>query len=269
MFAIRSAPEHANVANSLNILSDDLRRRIARLERLTPQRTAAIPFGISDIDETLPAKGLLLGALHEVAGRDAEVEHGAAAALMIAGVLARLKGPVLWVAERRDLFAPGLAAVGLAPARVLHIEAGKQVLLAMEDGLRCAGLAGVVGEIDGTLGLTPSRRLQLAAETSGVIGFALRRSRQFQDKRLDEPTAAVTRWRVGCVPSPPPLAHAPDTPGLGPAMWRLDLVRARGGVPGQWIVEACDDQGRLKNCRPLAADLADRPAAQSRDASAA
>ncbi len=237
---------------------DDLRERIARLERCgEPLRASAIPLGVPEIDSALPGGGLARGALHEVAGRGPDVEHGAAAALLIAGVLARVHGPVLWVSERRDLFAPALAAVGLAPARVVHVEAGKSVLPAMEEGLRHPGLAGVVGEVVGALGLTMSRRLHLAAEASGAVAFALRRSRRFDDPRLSEPTAATTRWRIACLPSPP-LAHAPDTPGLGPPLWRLELVRARGREAATWIVEACDAQGHLR----LAAHLADRPAAQ-------
>ena len=256
-----TAREHAR-------LLDDLRARIARLERRDgASRAAVVTFGIKEIDRALPGGGLARGALHEVAGRGPDVEHGAAAALLIAGLLARTRGPVLWVSAQRDLFAPALAGVGLAPARVIHVEAGRAVLLAMEEGLRHPGLAGVVGEVAGPLGLTASRRLQLAAEASGVIAFALRRSRRFDDPRLAEPTAADTRWRVSALPSPPPLAHAPETPGLGPPRWRLELVRARGGAAASWIVEGGDAQGGLR----LAADLADgsaAPVAPERRASA-
>jgi protein ImuA len=248
------------VAKEQGQLLDNLRRHIARLERPgEPSRAPAIPLGVPEIDGALPGGGLARGALHEVAGRGPDVEHGAAAALLTAGVLARVRGPVLWVSEWRDLFAPGLASVGLSPGRVVHVEAGKTVLLAMEEGLRHPGLAGVVVEVSGALGLTASGRLHLAAEASSVTAFALRRSRRFDDPRLSEPTAAATRWRVACLPSPPPVAHAPDTPGLGPPLWRLELVRARGGAAATWIVEACDAQGRLR----LAAHMANRPAAQS------
>ncbi len=48
------------------------------------------------------------------------------------------------------------------------------MLLAMEEGLRHADLAAVVCEMSGRFGLTASRRLQLAAEASGVTAFALR-----------------------------------------------------------------------------------------------
>lgn len=238
-----------------------LRAGIARIGR--PERavsSAALPFGVSAIDARLPGGGLTVGALHEMAGAGPDIEHGAAAAVMVAGVLARLPGAVLWVLEQPDLFAPALDAVGLAPDRVIYAEAGKPgtVLLVMEEGLRHAGLAGVVGEFSGRLTLTASRRLQLAAEQSGVICFALRRPRNGADL-LMEPIAAATRWRVRALPSPHPLAHAPDTPGLSCPRWRVDLVRCRGGEPASWIVEAPDAKG----CLSLPADLVNRPAAET------
>jgi protein ImuA len=236
-----------------------LKASIARIGQ--PARTAGgtLPLGVPAVDAHLPGGGLALGALHEVAGGGPDIEHGAAAALLIAGVLGRRPGPVLWVLERPDLFAPALDAAGLQADRVIYAEAGKAVtvLQGMEEGLRHPGLAGVVGELSGHLTLTASRRLQLAAESSGTLCFALRRSRQHGDPGLLEPTAAATRWRVAALPSPPVLAHAPQTPGLARPLWRLDLLRCRGGEPASWIVEATDATGHLG----LPAGLADRPAA--------
>ncbi len=233
---------------------ETLRARIARIERrTTPHGAGVLRFGVPAIDQHLPGGGLLAGALHEAAGEGADIEHGAAAALMLAGLLARRRGPVLWAVMRPDLFAPALAASGLHPDRVIFAEAGRSVLLVMEEALRHPGLAGVVGEV-GKMGLTDSRRLQLAAESSGVTAFALRRFRNASDPALLEPNAAVTRWRVATLPSPPPLPHAPDVPGLARARWRLDLVRCRGGAPATWTVEACDAQGRLT----LATHISDR-----------
>jgi protein ImuA len=231
---------------------EQLRTSIARMERRGPGRNAAaLRFGVPAIDGAIPGGGLAIGALHEVAGTGAEAEHAAAATLLIAGLLARRRGPVLWVLDRRDLFAPAIAGAGLHPDRVVFAEAGRAVLTVMEEGLRHAGLAGVVGEVE-RLGLTASRRLQLAAEASGVPGFALRRN--WGIAVPDEPNAAVTRWRVAALPSLPPLPDAPEVPGLGRARWQLDLVRCRGGDPATWIVEACDAKGRLA----LAADISHR-----------
>jgi protein ImuA len=239
------------------------RDQIARIEHGDTSRAVrSIPFGIPALDSAAP---LLLGALHEVAGAGPDTEHGAAAARFLAGVLARLEGPVLWIQQQPDLFAPGLANVGLHPARLIFVEAGKDVLAAMEEGLAHPGLAAVVGEFAGRLSLVASRRLQLAAEKSGVMAALLRRSRVFNDPELAAPSAAVTRWRIAALPSAPPLPHAPSVPGLGRALWRLELTYCRGGAlgragePGSWIVEACDATGRLA----LAADVADGSAAQT------
>ena len=238
-----------------------LKASIARVGRVAKRPGTALAFGLPAVDGHLPGGGLALGALHDIAGGGPDVEHGAAAMRLTGGILAQLPGQVLWVLERPDLFAPALAAVGLPADRVVYAEAGKaaRVLLTMEEGLRHAGLAGVVGEFSGRLTLTASRRLQLAAEQSGVTCIVLRRSRRFDDTLLSEPTAAVTRWRVTALPSPRLLAHAPETPGLTWPRWRLDLVRCRGGEPASWIVEGCDASGHLG----VPADLGDRLAAAS------
>jgi protein ImuA len=231
----------------------ELRDTIARLERPAPRsRKPVLPFGLPEIDQHLPNTGLPLGMLHEIAGTGLETEHATAATLFTAGLAARLKGPVLWIIHQPDLFAPGLAAVGLSPNQVIYAHAPQPstVLLSMEEGLRAPGLAAVVAELPGKLTLTASRRLQLAAEASGVTAFVLRRSRQHDNPVLAEPIAAVTRWRVSALPAPPPFPDAPDVPGLGPAWWRLDLIRCRGAEPASWVVEACDVKGRLR----LAAD---------------
>ena len=242
----------------------ELRDRVARIERggALGGPPSCVPLGIPRIDRVLPGGGLVLGALHEAAGVGPDVEHGAAAALFIAGVLARMQGPVLWVTERPDLFAPGIAGVGLHPDRVVFADAGKDVLLAMEEGLRHLGLAAVVGEVLGRLPLVASRRLQLASEQTGILAFALRRSRSFDDPALSAPTAAMTRWRVAALPSPPALPHAPETPGLGRARWRLELTRCRGGEAGAWMVEACDAAG----CLALVEDVAVAESATRRSA---
>jgi protein ImuA len=222
----------------------DLRQRIARIGGAPERPHAAISLGVAAVDAHLGG-GLALGALHEVMGAGVDVAHGAAAALFAAGVLARTRGPVLWVCARADLFAPGLAAAGLSPDRVVHVQAGRAVLAAMEEGLRL-GCPGVVGEVEGKLGLTASRRLHLAAEATGALAFVLRRARASDDPALTAPSAAATRWRIANLPSGPPVPHAPEVPGLGPPRWRLDLLRARGAEPSSWIVEAGHAPGDLR-----------------------
>jgi protein ImuA len=244
-----------------------LRARIHALDGATRRGRAALPFGIPAIDDRLPDGGLALGALHEVAGTGNGAVDGAAAALFAAGIVARTRGQVLWCVTRPDLFAPAVAAAGLAPDRVIYVEAGdeKTVLACCEEGLRAhSGLGAVVGEV-ARLSMTASRRLQLAAEGSGAIGIAIRRLPAFHRTRgkpvqgnaekeqitdFGHPTAAVTRWRVSALPSAPlPVA------GVGRARWRLELIRCRGGEGACFDVEACDAEGRLA----LPFDLVHRP----------
>ena len=236
-------------ASTLHIL----REQIQRIESGKRQVREFLPFGLPELDTRLPGGGLAMGALHEVAGGGNAAVDGAAAALFAAGIAARTKGKVLWCLTRQDLFAPALAQAGLAPGRVIYVEAGdeKAVLSCFEEGLRHGGLGAVVAEI-GRLTMTNSRRLQLAAESSGTPGIAIRRWRRQSDAAdFGQPTAAATRWRVSVLPSVP-LA----VPGLGRARWQLELIRCRAGDSADFEMEACDAKGRLG----LPAQLAHRPA---------
>lgn len=176
---------------------------------------------------------------------------GAAAALFAAGIAARTVGKVLWCVTRPDLFAPAIEQAGLPPGRVIYVEAGdeKSVLACFEEGLR-GGFGAVVAEI-ARLSMTASRRLQLAAESSGAIGIAIRRwRRQTEATDFGQPTAAETRWRVSVLPSTPLPVQ-----GVGRARWQLELIRCRAGESADFEVEACDAKGRIA----LPSNVVDRP----------
>ena len=241
-------PAHSTLA------LEDARRRVREIESQTRIIHGMLPFGLDAIDQRLPTGGLALGALHEVAGGGNGAVHGAAAALFAAGIMARTTGQILWCVARRDLFAPAMAQAGLHPDRVIYAEVGdeKSVLACFEEGLRHGGLSGVVGEV-AKLSMTTSRRLQLVAEASGTLAIAVRRWRRMAEASdFGQPTASVTRWRVSALPSSPL-----PVPGVGRPRWLVELIRARAGECADFIVEACDDQGRLA----LPADMADRSAA--------
>jgi protein ImuA len=165
-------------------------------------------------------------------------------------------GTILWCLPRPDLYGPGIAAHGLDPGRVVLVSAPRdgEILWAMEEGLRAPGIAAVVGEV-GTLPAVASRRLQLAAERSGITAFLLRRWREGGQAARERilPNAATTRWRIAAMPSIP----ARNEPGVGRPRWRVELLRCRGAEPACWEVEVADATGHV--C--LAAALADRPVA--------
>jgi len=263
---------------------EELRQQILRIEHGGARRAGdtVLPFGLADIDRQLPDGGLTLGVLHEVSGVGPDEEDGSVPAAFIAGICARLAPakPVLWCQTGAgDLYGPGLAGHGLKPERLLLARARNvtELLWAMEEGLHTRAVAAVVGEIAELPGAA-SRRLQLVAETSGVTAFILRRARTaratgksknsgtrptgagnregFENRRLSgavppifspetpiarAPNAAMTRWNVVSLPCAP----LPGGPGLGRSRWRLDLWRARGAAPANWLVEACDATGHL------------------------
>jgi protein ImuA len=245
----------------------DLQERIRRIERPNAMRHGVLPFGIAAIDRALPEGGLALGALHEILGAGPDEEDGAAAAGFAAAIAGRMRdlgGPVLWCLKQRDLYGPGLAEHGLDPARIALVRAARDddILWALEEGLRTPALAAVVGEV-GRLPMVAARRLQLAAERSGVTALLLRRWRTSAEAAAErtQPSAAVTRWRISSLPSLPD-----GEPGLGQPRWRVELLRCRGAEPVAWIMPVdlggADASGAVR----LPAELADRPAAPQRPA---
>jgi len=240
-----------------------LRDRIRRIERPNALRHGVLPFEVTAIDHALPGGGLALGTLHEILGADADEEDGAAAAGFAAGIAGRLEGGnVLWALKRGDLYGPGLAEHGLDPARIVRIRAARDddLLWALEEGLRApgslGGIAAVIGEI-GRLPMVAGRRLQLAAERSGITALLLRRWRSGVEAAAERerPSAATTRWRIAALPS------APDgEPGIGTPRWRVELLRCRGAQSAEWTVEVADATGLVS----LSAELGDRPAAPRR-----
>lgn len=239
-----------------------LRATLSALETGGFRRRPVLPFGLAGLDSRLADGGLRLDALHEVAGSSADLADDCAATLFLAGIAARAWGPVLWVVRRRDLFAPGVAQTGLAPARLIYAEArdDAELLAIMEEGLRHRGLGAVIGEAR-RADMTATRRLQLAAEKGRTIALLLKRHARERSDPLAAPSAAVTRWQVGAAPSAPLPVE-----GVGRARWLLRLVRQKGGEPFEQLVEACDETGRcavpaLVAARAAAADRANRRAA--------
>ena len=240
-----------------------LRRRIALLERRTavaePAGGGAVEawrLGPGALDAALPEGGLAPGGLHEAAG--AASGDGPAAGTFLAALLARLRRrderrAVLVCQSRTSpfgrLYGPGWRDLGLEPADLLLLSArrDRDVAWAMEEGLRSASLAGVLGEVE-SLDFTLSRRLALAARESLTPALLLRRD------GLGPASAAFSRWRVAALAG---RADPVDEAAPGLPRWRLDLLRCRGGRPATCDVEwnrGTADFG-------VAAALADRPAA--------
>jgi protein ImuA len=224
-----------------------LRQEVRRLEgfRNVTSRLGAVRFGVPAIDNALPEKSFPLGVTHEFVSEGPE--EGAVTAGFISGLMSLMMkegGTVAWVGRQRNIYAPGLAFFGLDAKRILFIQADRDrdALWAMEEALRCKGLAAVVGET-GDADLTATRRLQLAAEDSGATGLLLRTK-----PKKTGTSACVTRWHIRPLPS----VSENGLPGLGAPRWRVELLKTRGGRPAAWDVEWKNGRFQL----PAAAETA-------------
>ena len=236
----------------------DLRAQVRALELgedPAVSTAAAVPLGVDAIDQTLPWGGLPRGALHVVAP-DASVGVGgdgsAAASGFAAALIGRLSGAggrALWCLRRGDLYAPGLAAFGVDPDRLVVVRArrAEDVLWTLEEALASGRFAAVLGE-GAEANLTASRRLQLAARGHGVACLLLDRG---EAPAVVTAGVAVTRWLIAPAPGAASLGGAPAAAG-----WRITLARCRGGaVPRHWTMGWCHEtRGFLDP-----AILADRP----------
>jgi protein ImuA len=162
--------------------------------------------------------------------------------------------PLLWVQERMAILESGrVHPPGLGVPNLIHVEArdARSALWAMEEGLRCAGLSGVIGELWGdpaALDFTATRRLAVAAEQTGVAAFLIRLGGHANL------SGARIRWRIASLPS---LAGPFDPRAPGPSVWDAELFRARGAAPGRWSI-ADEPQAEHAHRLRLLADAADR-----------
>jgi len=199
-----------------------------------------LDIGLGRICQAFPDHTFPLAAIHEFCS--ANTEDGAATTGFISGILSTLMqndGVTLWLGSARSLFPPALKTFGIDPAKIIFIDLAKEkdILWAMEEALKCSGLATVVGEIK-NLDFTLSRRLQLAVEQSKVTGFVIRHS----DKLAT--TACVTRWKISSLNS----ELIEDMPGIGFPRWNVELLKVRNGKPGAWQLEWAD--GKFNHITP-------------------
>ena len=140
--------------------------------------------------------------------------------------------PMLWIQDRMAILESGRVHPPGLNRDLIHVEArdAKDALWAMEEGLRCAALSCVIGELWGdpkALDFTATRRLAVASERSGVAAFLIRLGGHANL------SGARMRWRIGSAPS---LLNPLDPRAPGVPVWDAELFRARGAPPGRWTI---------------------------------
>jgi len=212
----------------------------------SPSSTAdtIVTLGAAEIDGILPWAGLPRTGVHEIEGK-----WGAALGFA-AALLARFitdHRPALWCFRQAAPYGPGLHFFGLDPNLLITVRAHRprHVLWVLEEALRARCLSAVLGET-ATIGLTASKRLQLAARTGNTPCLLL-----YYGANANS-TTAITRWRAL-----PANTKENDNSGnanfLGEPRWRIELVRCRGTHGShRWIIKWCHETLCLRVVPPLA-----------------
>ncbi|MEO6638799.1 MAG: Error-prone repair protein ImuA [Ginsengibacter sp.] len=194
---------------------------------LDPVGPDVLPIAIKN---AFPNAQFPLAAVHEFIY--ASSEERAATVGFVSGILAsimRKGGVCIWINSSKAIFAPALKLFGVAPEKMIFItlKKEKEILWALEEALKCEGLAAVIGEMQ-DLSFTVSRRLQLAVEKSQVTGFIFRNR-----PRSLNITAFISRWKIFPVPG----EFDDDMPGVAFPRWKVELLKVRNGKTGSWDIE--------------------------------
>lgn len=222
----------------MNVMANTKRELIDRLQKdiLQWEGYKAPPVGIQEfvglgpVEAAFPNGVFPLGTVHELVCSN--TEQATACGAFVTGLLSVLMqngGACLWIGLSGNLYPSALKAFGVEPDKIIFVNLlkDKDVLWVMEEALKCAGLAAVIGEVR-EMDFKQSRRLQLAVEQSHVTGFVLRN----RSEKLGA-TACAARWQIKPLPSEP----VDGLPGLGFPRWQVELLRVRNGQPGNWIIE--------------------------------
>lgn len=163
------------MAATIGQVISDLRERIQGIEAAGQRSdTCYVSTGFEELDRILGSHGLKRGSLIEWAG--VGVGSGAATlALTIAANVLRQDGALMVIDQAGEFYPVAAAELGIPLERTVIVRPDTRwnALWAWEQALRCPGVAVTFGWID-AIDDRLLRRLQLAVETGGGLGFLLR-----------------------------------------------------------------------------------------------
>jgi protein ImuA len=168
----------------------------------------------------IPAAGLQAGCVHELRAPSGTAAHAGFAVLLLASWAD--KKSILWVEQGAKTYPPGLAWLGLDPARILFANAKDDAAclgsleVALRGGMACIGTCTGLSRL-------AARRLGLAARDGGSIGFLLRHA---APQTSADSTAFATRWMISPAPGE-----------AGEARLKAELLYAKGGRPGVFFYD--------------------------------
>ncbi len=213
------ADDQTHIVRQLKEQLERHKQRRARRAGRTQRFTAT---GLMSLDAVLPHGGLPCGAITEII-TDGLGVGAMSLAMRIAGNCQRQtasRAPsagltedhrsIVLVDTFKDFYPPAARQHGIALDRliVLRVTHGRDAFWAVDQSLRCSAVAAVIAPFV-QLDERDSRRLQLAAESSGCLGLIVRqpsrRTRSFAAARMLIESVRADEWMgspVGGMPSP-------------------------------------------------------------------
>jgi protein ImuA len=216
---------------SSKTLVQKLAQRIRDIEAERPHFQATLALGIPVLEEALPERRLPAGSLVELLAAAPGAGVWTLALLMAKHACDERKCLVIADAERH-FYPPGASLLGIDWRRTLVVrpKVRHKVLAAITQSLRCPAVGAALARFD-HLPTADCRRLQLAAETGGGVGFILR-----PRAALRTPSFAAVRLLVS------PLVSVQADRRL-----QVEVVRLRGGKSGQsFLLEIDDETGDVR-----------------------
>jgi protein ImuA len=252
-------------------LLSELKNRIRQIERShRSAKEAAVTPGTA-LDCLLPGQGLARGTLVEWLS-EGEGTGAATLALAVAAPLLEDGGALVVIDGRHEFYPPAAAGLGIPLERTVIVrpERARDVLWAWEQSLRSSAVTVAMSWIE-KLDDRTFRRLQLAAEAGGSLGFLLRPA-----SCRTEPSWAEARLLVEAMPAlrPDKVARRQGDKVVSPLhpvtlsscarRLRVEVLHCRGGAGGAAVeLEMSDETGDVR----LVSELA-HPASPSRTAGA-
>lgn len=281
-----------DVADTVRVLRDKLERYRHRWAGWADGRPRVIPTGLMPIDRALPRGGLPGGAITEILSESPGIGAMSLAMRLAAQCLggeqphvgravpaknvgravpaanvAMPSGPggddrsIVLVDTFGDFYPPAAWQYGLMLDRliVLRPRSVRDAFWAVDQALRCSAVAAVIAPLDG-FDERGSRRLQLAAESSGCLGLILRPARQ---RTKVKSFAAVQMLIEGAVDElwvdqstqAPPLWSLPEqTYDYDSGLCRITLLRVREGTPTEPLLVDLHHETGVSLVHPVPGD---------------
>lgn len=268
-------------AHARNPVIQQLRQRLRQMEGARPpadQANATASTGVAALDALVVPEvfrpGMIIEWVVERTGSGA-----ARLALPAATHALQHGGALVVIDDRREFYPPAAARLGVDLERTIVVRPRdrQETVWALEQALRCSGVAATLGWID-RLDDRTFRRLQLAAEQGGGRGLFLR-----PIAARKEPTWADLRWLVQPVPGSPLkralkkgdrhratsefVGDSGVSPGASPRQavtssgrrLRVELLHCREGTPGRAVQLEIDDETGAVRVVPAVAAAKDVP----------